>query len=214
MQTLAPKLIKDALNEEDGMTISAIRGRVKSVYERRSGGEGKKAYTVQNAIIEDDSGTVRAGFWNRPDLSHLKGKVVTISSKKGDKGIDGLRVKLNKDQKKELDVSQICIVLPEGANEETGEQPERPAPKTSGAKIPANLRIHQYERLMLNCIAAAKKVEKVAGSELDHMVSDDQFQSITATFFIQAARDGLIEEMDTAAIKEQSTPPEDSDDLP
>ena len=83
---------------------------------------------------------------------------------------------------------------------------QRPAngaadPKTAVDKI--RLDLLRMANLMILCLDAATYVEDVYDEENPEMqMTGEQFQGITTTFFIQAARDGALAKMPTKNIRE------------
>ena len=65
--------IKDVGDMAGGDPILAMRVTVKNAYMPRSGTNDYGAWTVQNAELEDETGTIKGGFFNSSqDLRNFK----------------------------------------------------------------------------------------------------------------------------------------------
>lgn len=123
MSTLS---IQTALSLGDGATIPAVAGEVQYVndmYRGTSMSDGAR-YTVQNITLKDGDSVLRAAAWDHPDLTPLKGSVITLSSVKAGNGkLSGLSLVMGRsytDKKTgevhpgslELKVAKNAIILP------------------------------------------------------------------------------------------------------
>ncbi len=100
--------IVDITNMKDGTVIDSIQVKVAAVYERKTGTGRDGNGSVQNCELQDSAGnSVRAGVWDHPDLTPLKGQEVILHSSTGKRGFGGVSVKFSDFKKKnELSVSR------------------------------------------------------------------------------------------------------------
>lgn len=113
--------IEAILNLDDKDKVDEITGTVTSVYDRTTG-KGKKPphrkWSVQNFMLEDDSGEVKVGAWNMDDLSELEGQRITLKRDMHFKD-DG--------EYQSLEMGRNTKIIEEGAAEEKSPSRERKA---------------------------------------------------------------------------------------
>lgn len=78
-----------------GEQISAVSGVIEAVYNPKTGSGQYGPWSLQDAVLKDDSGKITVTFASFNDMKRLKGLQITISAKQGDKGLSGLIVKEN-----------------------------------------------------------------------------------------------------------------------
>jgi hypothetical protein len=79
--------IKDVGDMTGGDPVLAMRVTVKNAYPPKGGTNEWGDWSVQNATLEDDTGTIKGGFFNsNQDLRNFTGGQVTIKSGKDQKG--------------------------------------------------------------------------------------------------------------------------------
>jgi hypothetical protein len=84
--------IADIESIADGIIVPAVTGKVKVIFEHKSGEGTNGPYTMQNFVLADDDGNeVSVTAFNHPDYTGLKGKVVTLAATKGQRGWAGLK---------------------------------------------------------------------------------------------------------------------------
>jgi hypothetical protein len=128
--------------------IPAVSGTLTAVSAAKSGGTGKKAWTVQNVEISQGNDKMRVCVWNRDELIPMnwKGKKVTVLSTEQQEGITGvscadnenqnkvtreIKVQANKGGEITLGGSGAAGENEDGAGQETAEPPK---PATATAK--------------------------------------------------------------------------------
>jgi DNA/RNA endonuclease YhcR with UshA esterase domain len=110
--------IKQIIEEcVDGQVIPFITATVKTVYPMTTENPDGSGWKMQNAILEDATGTIKVTFSNRKsDASILKGHEFTFKSKKSDKhGLQGVFAKdneYNNNKTRELRVSASADIVP------------------------------------------------------------------------------------------------------
>jgi len=71
--------IEEILKLDDGDEVSELHGEVTKVFDQNSGKRGKRKWTVQNFMLEDEAGEeIKVGAWNMDDLSELEGQTITL----------------------------------------------------------------------------------------------------------------------------------------
>jgi len=68
-------------NLDDKSQISALTGRIKKVFERRTGQGKRGPWSLQTLVLQDNSGEAKVTFWNRPDLSKSEGQIISVEGK-------------------------------------------------------------------------------------------------------------------------------------
>lgn len=110
--------IRQLLDSEPG-PVEAVAGTVSAVYERIVGGEGKKAWSIQNLMLAGDDGSkIKVKLWRRPEFDKVKcvghKLYIVASSGKRSSGPVGLKTELDTYYKGEtrliLTVQESCEV--------------------------------------------------------------------------------------------------------
>ncbi len=78
--------VLDCLSLEAGEAIPATKGRLTAVFKRSSGFKGKFGWSVQSGKLTDGQNEIGVVFWNKPDLTNLKGKLIYLVSGNDDQG--------------------------------------------------------------------------------------------------------------------------------
>lgn len=136
--------VSDVLEYEDGTAIAAIKGKVESIYKHTSGKGQRGPYTYQSGTLKDVQGwEIRFTFWNHPNLSNLKGKVIFLIAKDAETDSPkGLSIKMGSDKnqnpRKELKIEKSASVSLTGAvsHDEAGSDPEMQNPDLDEATPP------------------------------------------------------------------------------
>jgi hypothetical protein len=214
--------INQAVSMGDGAIIPSL-GPVtfKSIFPPRSG-IGKQSgepYTVQDAVLSDGTGDVRAAIWDAADLSALRGSTRVIHSVKAKNGrLAGVAVKVGKDKEGnnrwEIHIShsalivdgEVASVTPPPAQAtpftaavparqepaDPGQQPSEKKPKASPGEPAAPDKLDDVVTLFNRCYAEARDI--LRASE-DHIQSYEGYlpalQAAAATLFIAARQEGL-----------------------
>lgn len=109
--------IRQLLDSEPG-PVEAVNGIVTAVYDRITGGEGKKAWAIQNLMLSGDDGSkLKVKMWRRPEFDKVKciGHRLYIVSAEGKRGGGriGLKTEMDSYQGKThmiLTVQESCEV--------------------------------------------------------------------------------------------------------
>lgn len=77
---------------KNGTPIDSISGVLENVYERRSGTTEKgRQWSFQDLILKDKTGTIKVKLNGRKECpKSMEGRVVTLSSARGSKGLEGV----------------------------------------------------------------------------------------------------------------------------
>jgi len=173
----------------DGQLIGEMTFKIKKAFPARTGEGQYGPWSVQNAIVVDDTGEIRASFWGdgSEPLRGLEGHNVQVKSVAGKRGLTGLSAKANKkDSTIELDVKASAAIR--SLTQDPGSTiPVTHAPATVVPKNPqvAIDRIKQSAALYETCLNQASKLKE------GHDLSDEHFQAICASLYISADRAGL-----------------------
>lgn len=207
--------IKDIEALADGTTIGEMRVWVKKVFPPRTGTSKHGDWKVQNCILEDGTGEVRAAFWIKDDMSDLAGQTIVIKSRAGKKGLAGLTVQYSDHSKaNELKVTENAAIL-DSATEKV-QQMSRPNHGTAPAAVPATnvagakQTLFQAAQLMVEAVKAAQWV----GTQVT--LTPEQLQAVASSLFISGDRTGLAKAFPTSLTKEEpkkeETQPQNDDD--
>ena len=86
--------VQDIRDKTDGEVIvtPGLTARCIEVGQRKTGSGNYGDWSGQQLMLEDNTGKIRVQVWNHPDLTPLKGKVVTVQAHKGDNGWGGCNI--------------------------------------------------------------------------------------------------------------------------
>jgi hypothetical protein len=103
---MSTSAIRDILSYPNGTPIEALQAKIAQVYESRThtGEYGKTS--VQNLVLEDSTGSVRASIWGHPDLTDHKGREYVFGGGRGGKGLTVKHGKGEYSGKVELSISK------------------------------------------------------------------------------------------------------------
>jgi hypothetical protein len=210
--------IKDLENLADGTTIGEMRVNVKKVFPPRTGKGKFGDWKVQNAIVEDSTGEVRAAFWIPDGIDDLQGQTITIRSRASKKGLAGLTVQFSDHSKaNELKITENAAIIDDaGAAVESFSAPVakpagRPAPVQAGNPADARKYLFQVAQLMVEAIKASHWV----GEQVK--LTPEQLQAVASSIFISGDRAGLAKVFPASTkvetTKEEPEQEEESDDI-
>ena len=174
----------------DGQLIGEMTFKIKKTFPAKTGEGQYGPWSVQNAIVVDDTGEIRASFWadgNEP-LKGLEGHNVQVKSVAGKRGLTGISAKANKkDGTIELDVKAAAsirsLTLDPGTTILVTQTPHTVVAKNPQVAID---RIKQSAALYEVCMAHAKKLKDA------YDLSDEHYQAICASLYISSDRAGLF----------------------
>lgn len=209
--------IDEILNAEDEFNPQSFKGEVKRVYDFKEGEGARGKWTLQPILVSSGGKEVRVVFSGRnqyasTDIEGTEIYAKAHPTKSG--GYSGLKVKISEwkgEKKKELFVY-------ESADVSFGDEDKGSAiidyPKTDAKTETAsdNESFETFEanedavdavkkaltksaNMMLVCLDAAKYVKSQYEGKHDTEMTDDQFQAISSSLFINADKRGLINEM-------------------
>lgn len=174
----------------DGQLIGEMTFKIKKTFPAKTGEGQYGPWSVQNAIIVDDTGEIRASFWGdgSEPLKGLEGHNVQVKSVTGKRGLTGISAKANKkDGTIELDIKASASIRSLTLDPGTP-IPVTQTPHTVLAKNPqvAIDRIKQSAALYRSCMAAAHEIV------LEHNLSPEHYRAICASLYISSDRAGLF----------------------
>lgn len=203
--------IKDIESLADGSTIGEMRVTVKKVFPPRTGKGKFGDWKVQNAVVSDGTGEVRAAFWIPDGIDDLQGQTVTIRSRASKKGLAGLTVQYSDHSKaNELKVTENAAIIDDaGAAVESARSGGtnggggagtwqvhnavgRPAPVQFGNPADARKYLFQVAQLMVEAIKASHWV----GEQVK--LTPEQLQAVASSIFISGDRAGLAKVFPTS----------------
>ena len=129
---------------DEGSVIPAIKGKITETYKRGSGTSKRGAYSYQSGEISDSDGNkVRFTFWNHPDISKFKGKIVYITADSSSGSPKGVQFIMGKDSsdnpRPELKIEKAATIsLPDSAqsHDRFSNDPEMQHPDLDAATPP------------------------------------------------------------------------------
>lgn len=202
--------VSDIKNLEDGESITSIQGVITKSFPPKSGGEGEKAWTVQNLSFKDSTGEMRMTAWNHEDLSNLLNKQIVISSHKGDKGLSGIYVEdsswADKKSGEQKQARQIKLTATAQIHVASSEPPVANKVQDSTVILDKEESVSAYKHglmRVLNAIYTNYRGLKVLKAQLEVdgiTLTPDQMQAAAASAFITLERGGLVANMPDAPL--------------
>mgnify|MGYP001577739672 FL=1 len=205
--------IADVLKQPDkAMLVQPITAKVTEVGQRKTGEGQYGPWSVQQLLLEDITGKIRAACWNRDDLAALKGETVVVSARKGDKGWMGCQVKDNVfkgndgEQKmvKQIDLKADGVIKsaakPAPTAPQSQEAPKQPATSPQMA-LPGAISFWEYLQTM----------ELVHGSAMALEPNDGQARAALVNTAMIAVVSGKLK-LPPDAPREPGEPGSDDDD--
>ena len=185
--------IADIQNLADGSVIGEMTFQITKVFPAKTG-EGKFGqWRVQNAVIKDSTGELRAAFWIKDEMADLTGQTVTVKSQGGAKGLQGIIVAFSKhagaNELKITDKAAIIDSLTSAHKQyEHAVKVNAQIASGQGAGTPADCKrlVFQRAQLYVQCAAAAKWAAQEAG-----ITATEEIQAIRASLFISADKANL-----------------------
>lgn len=222
--------VKDVLGMSDGEIIPALKCRVKSVFDHKTGTNSNGAWAIQNIIVEDASGAeIKVKVCDKDELPKaMKGKWVHFLCYKGDKGLSGVKVAEDTYKGK----TALIVKVTKSADIETDEV-EASAPATeppanrvaqrepsppSAAPTRANGNGHQpsspVDRIkaaktflgkrangLWLCIEASDYIAEKYAAKHGEPMSAEQYQAVTSSLFIAGDRAGTFDDLPATPIE-------------
>ena len=217
--------IDEITNATEEFNPEAFRGEIKRVYDYKQGEGQRGPWSLQAVLISDKGKEVRVVFSGRNQYasSEIEGTELFAKAKKTKSGgFSGLKVKISEwkgEQKKELfvydsaDVSfgdedkgsaiidhvtepTTDVVSPDVTSETTNEtatfeQFEKDEDSIGGVKKA----LTKSANMMLVCLDATLYVKSQYEGKHETKMTDEHFQAICSSLFINADKRGLINEM-------------------
>lgn len=173
----------------DGQLIGEMTFKIKKAFPAKTGEGQYGPWSVQNAIVVDETGEIRASFWadGSEPLRGLEGHNVQVKSVAGKRGLSGLSAKANKkDGSIELEVKASASIRSLTVDPAT----TIPVTHTPAVVVPKNPqvavdRIKQSAALYEACLGQARLLKET------YDLSDEHFQAVCASLYISADRAGL-----------------------
>lgn len=121
---------------QNGTPVDSISGVLENVYERRAGTTEKgRPWSFQDLILKDKTGTIKVKLNGRKECpKNMEGRVVTISSVRGSKGLEGVIAEDNEYKGKTTRLVRVTevasVTAADGGN---GGTPSGPASEAAAA---------------------------------------------------------------------------------
>ena len=198
-KTMKIAKIADIANLSPGTKIGQMTVTLKKVYPAKTGEGQYGPWSVRGAVISDETGEIRASFWDC-DVSDLEGRVVTLKSRAGAKGLAGLEVKANKQGENEISFSNKGSLIEGAASGDS--QPSLPLVKTSAATVKAvqkltveevGKRLDQHAELYEQCVLRAQSVMDRIG-----VTDAEQIRCCASSLYITGERNGYSSAFEVA----------------
>lgn len=181
--------IKDIAQLADGTVVGQMTVQIAKAFPPKVG-EGKFGpWRVQNCVLKDGTGEIKASFWLPDEMKDLVGQTVTIKSQAGAKGLQGLNVSTSKHSgENELKITDKAAIIDQAGEKSvqikfpTGNVP----PPVAMDKGEARKAIFNNAKLYVECVKATTWIS----SQIDQM-SESHFQAAVASMFISAERAGI-----------------------
>ena len=190
----------------DGQLIGEMTFKIKKTFPHRTGAGQYGAWSVQNAIVVDDTGEIRASFWADGDepLKGLEGHDIQVKSVAGKRGLTGISAKANKkDGSMELDIKASAAIRSLNAdNGATVARTQTPAATVLNPTA-ARRRIFQSAQLYIECVKAARYISE------NTEISSENFQAAVASLYISADKAGLASSFPDSPAKQEDEIPMD-----
>jgi len=193
--------ISQLLQAPNGYECTGVEGSVKKIFDRTTFTKGRGG-SVQKVILERGGQDIKVALWNRDEFPYGEGTIISLAPTSQGKG---LTIKINEYQGRvtnELNVGdKASVVQISEYSDQTEESapadvlsPEpvsAPAQASAGdSALPAI--IIQQANLMDVCIQGAQVLRQKYPN-----MTDDQFQAITSSFFIESNKQGVGKSMPT-----------------
>lgn len=221
-------------NIEDGDIIKKVTGKIKALYksETKQGEYGE--YTLQNGTITIDGKDYKLSLMSNPLAVSAKGRTVTLSSVKGDKGYKGVNFKVEEffSKKHNKDVRQEVIKVNSNAtiDFEGGEPSSEPASQGSSKPAPKGESRVEYDRpgaltwsakFLTEFVARLACIHEIcmtAAKEAYPKLEPELQKDIATSLFIEANRKGasdaaMTEAANACAGGAKDKPEQDKPDL-
>lgn len=202
-----------------GTCIPSFVGILDLIWERKEGSKNGKDWSVQSGLLEKGNEKCQVTFWNRGEMSGMKGKTLFLSARMSKGKLTGLDVKEAEYQGKtniQIHVAGFAGLTgesdkfnatqqamdgyqadAEGKPPEAAPAPQKPVKSHPEANLPlsgvlvARQRMMQLANMFGMARDAAKYVAKIHGFE---GIPED-VRTCSTSLFIQAVREGLDKSM-------------------
>jgi hypothetical protein len=188
--------ISQLLTAPEGYACTGLEGEVSKIYKRSVFSNAKGDNSVQKVIIQDASGSsIRCAFWGRDEFPYGEGTKILITPTSQGKG---LTIKDNEYQgktTKELNVGDKCGIVQIDEYSDQTETESSNAITTAENTSSSNasmlpVPLVQNINLIDLCIQGATTLR----TKYPNM-TDDQFQAITSSLFIECNRQNVGKSM-------------------
>lgn len=199
--------ISDA-KEMSGMPIPRITGKIKVLFDRKTGTNDNGEWSMESGIMVDGEDEIKFTLSGCPKLPYSKGETVVFRCKEGKKGLTGVKIKTDEYKGKNEPVvwvtpsSVIC-----SGSEETDDIPmefdksgesmtateARSAPKANvepKKAIPAD-GVQEVKKRVMQYVNLRYITDEAADFICQGSISADLKKDVSSCFFIQGIRDGL-----------------------
>jgi hypothetical protein len=176
------------LNEIADLADKAwINGSFKAIVTRAKTGSGK--VPGRAVLVDPDNAAITAEscWWGGRDPSPFEGKIVNFAGAGMSKSTYKEKLQINVNEKAKVDVFQDAI---------PGQHMPHKAPAVAASVKPAvagdfNEEMTKIGQTWLHSLRTALMVKELASLSLQHDLTEDQFQALVSSIFIEANRKGL-----------------------
>lgn len=203
--------ITELKKETEPQKIEAFRAQVKKVYEGKSGEGAKGAWSLQNIIVTDGSNDFKVVFSGRSHFApaDIEGTELFVKSHVSKTGnMSGIMLKFSEYQEKvrqelwiyesakvsfgDEDAGSAIIDYPTETKTAEPKDEFEEFSKSEDAVDAVKQLMLPAANMMLLCLDASTYVKTQYEAKHDAKMTDDQFQAITSSLFINADKRGLI----------------------
>lgn len=221
--------IQELLSSSEDFNLEAFRADIKKVYEAKEGVSANGNWRLQPCLVSDGKNDIRVVFSGRNAFSpsDLEGKELFAQAYKSKAGnISGIKLKVSEwkgKEKKEVFIYEAARlsfgdedagtatfasdneserkIVKEGSIKQSTDEFEefsKSEDNIQGAKQD----LAKSANLMLLCLDASRFVKTEYEGKHGSQMTDDQFQAITSSLFINADKRGLISKMPSTKMEE------------
>lgn len=224
MSDLRRLTLADIAKLGDKETIPSFKARIEKVDEPRTGSGQYGVWTAQNLFVQDDTGKSKVVVWNHDDFTTADiGEERLFECSNGDKGLSGIKVKVESYFSKKHNKQVTAKVIDVGKQAEISRIGSSPAPARLSQAEPhqtaptpekspisqIKTKLGQHANSLILCFDAAfyvgSEVRKKHGKEL----TMEDIRSLAVHFNISMDRQFAITNLPAGPLERKEPPKED-----